>query len=187
MGCWAHILAAVREVLCVYKVRESSAWRQVHSSSLRLIFQVLGLGFPILPKKRAFRNGWCWGLAHLSGCLGCDIFLPFFFRFCPSFCTPLWEDSSTQLWEVSMQLCKSLLPYKMDKLVWHDGLSRGEGDQQWGLHGQRGKMMQLVSSVTSRHNNGWTEIPVFSLFSNRDRHSYMWASRDWTIDTQVIE
>lgn len=79
MGCWAHILAAVREVLCVYKVRESSAWRQVHSSSLRLIFQVLGLGFPILPKKRAFRNGWCWGLAHLSGCLGCDIFLPFFF------------------------------------------------------------------------------------------------------------
>lgn len=138
-------------------------------------------------KRRAFRNGWCWGLAHLSGCLGCDIFLPFFFRFCPSFCTPLWEDSSTQLWEVSMQLCKSLLPYKMDKLVWHDGLSRGEGDQQWGLHGQRGKMMQLVSSVTSRHNNGWTEIPVFSLFSNRDRHSYMWASRDWTIDTQVIE
>lgn len=37
-------------------------------------------------------------------------------------------------------------------------------------------MMQFVSSVTSRHDNSWTEIPVLSLFSNRARHSYVWAS-----------
>lgn len=70
MGCWAHILAAVREVLCVYKVRESSAWRQVHSSSLRLIFQVLGLGFPILPKKKSFQEWLVLGSGTLEWVFG---------------------------------------------------------------------------------------------------------------------
>lgn len=70
MGCWAHILAAVREVLCVYKVRKSSAWRQVHSSSLRLIFQVLGLGFPILPKKKSFQEWLVLGSGTLEWVFG---------------------------------------------------------------------------------------------------------------------
>lgn len=39
-------------------------------------------------------------------------------------------------------------------------------------------MVQLVSSVPSRHDNSWTEILLLSLFGSRARHSYVWASRE---------
>lgn len=122
----------------------------------------------------------CWGLAHLGGCLGCDIFLLLFSdsvlhfahnreRIHPLSCgRPLC--SCVSLW----------LPIKCgwpDKLVWDDGLSREIRNEVFMVRGEKWCNL-FPQSPLDMTIAGLKSQLVLSLFSNRDRHSCVWASRE---------